>query len=234
MSALSREELIELLAIQQELERRASAKDISKWFPEDGKYSRHAYPKHMAFFKAGAEHRERCFLAANRVGKTIAGGFEVALHQTGLYPAWWEGWRIDRAPRTWCAGKTTETVRDIMQLALFGPASAFGTGMIPRHLIGDIKYRPNTNGCLDFANIKHEPSGTWGQIGFKTYIQGRDAYEGTERELVWGDEEMPVDIYSECVTRTATTDGRLMLTFTPLEGVTPLVIEFIEKAVYRV
>ena len=56
------------------------------------------------------------------------------------------------------------------------------------------------------------------QIGLKTYIQGRSAFEGTERDVVWGDEEMPLDIYSECLTRTATTDGRISLTFTPLEG----------------
>jgi len=36
------------------------------------------------------------------------------------------------------------------------------------------------------------------------------------------------------LTRTATTDGRISLTFTPLEGVTPLVVQFLEKADYRV
>ena len=62
-------------------------------------------------------------------------------------------------------------MRDIIQLALFGPADAFGMGMIPKHLIGEIKFRPNTNGCLDYANVKHQPTGTWSQIGLKTYIQ---------------------------------------------------------------
>ena len=142
------------------MQRRAAAKDLTKWFPDDGPFARDLYPKHRAFFRVGVEHRERCFLAANRVGKTIAGGYETALHQTGLYPDWWDGWRINRAPRTWCAGKTTETVRDIIQLALFGPADAFGMGMIPKHLIGEIKFRPNTNGCLDYANVKHQPTGT--------------------------------------------------------------------------
>ena len=66
-------------------------KDLTKWFPDDGPFARDLYPKHRAFFRAGVEHRERCFLAANRVGKTIAGGYETALHQTGLYPDWWDG-----------------------------------------------------------------------------------------------------------------------------------------------
>ena len=109
-------------------------------------------------------------------------------------------------------------MRDIIQLALFGPADAFGMGMIPKHLIGEIKFRPNTNGCLDYANV--EASANWNVEPNRSQDvhQGRSAFEGTERDVVWGDEEMPLDIYSECLTRTATTDGRISLTFTPLEG----------------
>jgi hypothetical protein len=38
----------------------------------------------MEFFEAGAKYRERCMMAANRVGKTLgAGGYETAAHLTG-------------------------------------------------------------------------------------------------------------------------------------------------------
>lgn len=232
MTTATREELIEFLAITQELERRANAKDISKFYPDDGPLRRELYPRHLAFFKAGVEHRERCLMGGNRSGKTIAGSYETALHVTGLYPHWWEGWRIDRPPRCYIAGKTTETMRDIVQTALFGPISAFGTGMIPKRLLGEAKARPNTGGAFDWVNVKHEASGTWGQLNFKTYEQGRDAFEGTEKDWIWGDEEMPADIYSECLTRTGTTDGRIILTFTPLDGVTEVVNSFLEKAVH--
>jgi hypothetical protein len=42
------------------------------------------YARHMEFFEAGAKYRERCMMAANRVGKTLgAGGYETAAHLTG-------------------------------------------------------------------------------------------------------------------------------------------------------
>ncbi|HPV30514.1 MAG TPA: hypothetical protein PLT30_13710, partial [Deltaproteobacteria bacterium] len=44
---------------------------IETYYPEEGKLSRHNYPKHMQFFLEGAKHRERCFLAANRIGKCL-------------------------------------------------------------------------------------------------------------------------------------------------------------------
>ena len=41
-------------------------------------HARHKYAKHLEFFEAGAKYRERCFMAANRVGKTLgAGGYET-------------------------------------------------------------------------------------------------------------------------------------------------------------
>ena len=53
-------------------------------------HARHKYAKHLEFFEAGAKYRERCFMAANRVGKTLgAGGFETAAHLTGEYPFKW-------------------------------------------------------------------------------------------------------------------------------------------------
>jgi phage terminase large subunit-like protein len=42
----------------------------------------------------------------------------------------------------------------------------------------------------------------------------------------WLDEECPIDIYGECLIRTATTGGIIMLTFTPLEGLTDTVMQF--------
>lgn len=236
MTTATREELIEFLAITQELERRANARDLSKWFPDiadhaNRVFGRTEYPKHMAFFKAGAEFNERAFIAANRVGKSVCGGFETAVHATGLYPHWWEGWRMDRPIRAWCAGKTGETTRDIVQVVLFGPPDAFGSGMIPKRLIGEVKTRPNTNGALDYVTVKNEATGRWGRIGFKSFEQGRKAFEGTEQDFIWGDEEMPSDVYTECLTRTATTNGRIVLTFTPLEGVTDLVHQFMTDGV---
>lgn len=59
------------------------------------------YPKQAAFHEAGAIHRERLFMAGNRVGKTECGAAELAMHLTGQYPKWWLGRRFDKPVRAW-------------------------------------------------------------------------------------------------------------------------------------
>src|SRR5262249_25032507 len=54
------------------------------------------YPKQIEFLAAGAKSRERLLMAGNQIGKTLAGGFEAAMHATGRYPDWWKGRRFDR------------------------------------------------------------------------------------------------------------------------------------------
>ena len=71
-----------------------SRRKLWTYYPDSGPLRRELYPKHLQFFAAGAAHRERLFMAANRVGKTEGvGGYETTLHLTGEYPPWWEGWR---------------------------------------------------------------------------------------------------------------------------------------------
>src|SRR5688572_17268819 len=85
-------------------------------FPDEGPLRRELYVKHLEFFKAGLNYRERCFMAGNRVGKTISGSYETTCHLTGEYPKWWQGRVFPHPIRAWAAGKTNETTRDIIQL----------------------------------------------------------------------------------------------------------------------
>lgn len=192
------------------------------------------YEKHLAFFRAGATHSERLFMAANRVGKTVAGAFELTCHLTGRYPDWWEGRRFDGPIEAWGVGTTTETARDIVQKELFGPVDRLGTGMIPfEDIIGEPRFRMNTNKAIDYAVVRHV-SGGQSMIGLKSYDQRRRAFEGTAKQVIWCDEEPPQDIYSECLMRTATVDGLIFTTFTPLQGATDVIRSFIDQAEYRV
>lgn len=204
------------------------------FFRDDGPFPRAGYRKHLAFFRAGATHRERCFMAGNRVGKTISGAYETTLHLTGRYPDWWEGRVFDRPVNGWAAGKTLETTRDIVQLELYGPPGQPGTGMIPADSIIKARSRPNTNGALDFIRVRHGGGGDVqageSVLGFKSYDQGRKAFEGTAKHWIWLDEEPPSGIYNECLTRTATTQGLIAITFTPLEGATDVVMDFLQNA----
>lgn len=207
---------------------------LFSYYPEVGPLRRELYPRHMEFFNAGANYRERCFMAANRIGKTEgAGGYETTLHLTGRYPAWWTGKRFAKPVQFWAAGKTNETTRDIVQKKLFGKISyksgrkGFdGTGLIPLEDIGAITWKQGVSDLADTVQIKHQTGG-WSQIGLKSYQQGRGSFEGTEQDGIWLDEEPPIDIYGECLIRTATTKGIIYTTFTPLEGMSEMAMSFL-------
>jgi phage terminase large subunit-like protein len=223
----------ELDALERLLEARKAQFKADDYFPDSGKFSRDKYPKHMAFFKAGKIHNERLFMAANRIGKTVCGAYESSKHLTGLYPHWWEGRTFAKATNGWAVGKTSETTRDIVQLALFGTPDKMGTGMVPADCIVDYRFKPNTNQSLDWVSVKHL-SGQTSWVGFKSYDQGRTAFEGTEKDWIWLDEEPPIKIYTECLTRTATKNGIIFDTFTPLEGATEMVHSFLAPEIERI
>jgi phage terminase large subunit-like protein len=63
----------------------------------------------------------------------------------------------------------------------------------------------------------------------KSYDQGRVAFQGTEREVVYLDEEPPKDVYDECLLRTMTTNGIVLCTFTPLLGLSDVALSFLPE-----
>jgi phage terminase large subunit-like protein len=209
-----------------ELRRRARTK-INRYYPEAGELRRELYPRHLSFFAAGAKHRERLMLAANRVGKTEGvGAYEVSLHLSGKYPDWWSGRRFTRPIKCWAAGDTSKTVREILQDKLLGPPGSMGTGMIPGDLIVKTTSKAGVADAVDTIWVRHA-SGGISTLVLKSYDQRRESFQGTEQDLIWLDEEPPEDIYSECLLRTMTTNGLVMCTFTPLNGLTPLVLTFL-------
>lgn len=232
---MTREQKKKLKKLLKELEVRANSK-LFQLFPDKGPLRRELYHKHLAFFKAGASVRSRLFMAGNRVGKTITGCTEDVYHLTGLYPHWWEGKVFNEPIRCWVAGKTNETTRDIIQLELLGNViyekgkkTFDGTGLIPKHLIGKITWRQGVQDLADTILIRHTDGG-WSKLGLKSYQQGRGSFEGTAQHLIHLDEEPPQDVYTECLTRTATTNGVVLITFTPLEGLTAMILDFMAKA----
>jgi phage terminase large subunit-like protein len=204
---------------------------ITRYYPDEGPLRRELYPKHMACFAAGATHRERLMLAANRVGKTEGvGAFETTLHLTGKYPEWWEGRRFPSPIKAWAAGDTSKTVRDILQAKLLGPVDAPGTGMIPGDLIVDTRPRAGIPDAVEIIYVRHASGGT-SMLVLKSYDQRRESFQGTEQDLIWLDEEPPMAIYTECLLRTMDTGafkgGIVLLTFTPLSGLTEVVLTFL-------
>ena len=190
-----------------------------------------AYEWQVEFHGAGKDHLERMLIKANQVGGTTCAACEVAIHAIGIYPEWWTGVRYDKPIRAWVGSESSEASRDIPQLALLGEEGNHGTGWIPgRYLIpGSIRYRQaGVTEVVDTIRTSHI-SGGESLIRFKTYEQGRKKWMGTVRELIWLDEEPPMDIYTEALTRiTNAKNGRMLVTFTPLSGPTQVVQHFLE------
>lgn len=183
----------------------------------------------MEFHRAGATARERLLMASNRFGKSECGGAEAAFHLTGEYPDWWEGKRFDKPVRTWAAGVTSETTRDIVQAKLVGPPERkeeWGTGFIPARCIGQVSPARGIANAIDTMSVKHV-SGGWSTLQFKSYERGREKWQGTAQEVIWLDEESPLDVYMEALTRTNETGGIVYTTFTPLKGISDVVAMFL-------
>lgn len=179
------------------------------------------------------------YLAAGVVnhncGKTVAGAWEVASHLTGIYREWWPGKRFTRPISAWAAGDTNETTRDIIQKELFGKVTWIdnqktfdGSGYVPREHIGKPTWKSGVPDLADTVPVRHR-SGRWSMLGLKSYDQGRRVFQGTAKDVIWLDEECPADVYDECLIRLATTRGILITTFTPLRGMTDVVLSFLDE-----
>jgi phage terminase large subunit-like protein len=76
---------------------------------------------------------------------------------------------------------------------------------------------------IDTMFIKHVSGGN-SVVQFKAYDQGRKKFQGRTLDGgLWLDEEPPADVYTECLARIAATDGIIMLTMTPLLGLSDVV-----------
>lgn len=228
MIALSRAEKLDLIALLEETGRRESQRKFWTFYPETGPLRRELYAKHMQFFAAGKIHRERAAMAANRVGKTEGiGAYEVTAHLTGAYPDWWPGRRFDKPVNALCGGDTGTTTRDILVRKMLGPPEARGTGMVPGAMIKKIAPYAGIPGGVDYAIISGENGDSF--LQFRSYDQGREAWQGTERDVGWCDEEPPEPIYTELLLRTMTTNGIILATFTPLMGLTDVALSFLPE-----
>lgn len=247
LANLSVAELRELLLLLEEDRRREARRHIWSLYPDTGPLRRELYPRHMEFFKAGGRHepmigcpkdcdgsphQERGFIAANRIGKSKgAGGYETTLHLIGQYPDWWPGYRFDRPITAWAAGEDAKSVRDSIQKIMLGEHGQHGTGLIPGDLIKRKTARGGVPDAIDTVYVE-TASGGLSSLVLKSYDQGREAFQGAKVDVFWPDEEPPLPIYVEGLTRTMSTvpgepNGIVLCTFTPLKGISDVVKAFL-------
>lgn len=187
------------------------------------------YAKQREFHTLGEAFRERLFMAGNQLGKTVAGAAECAMHLTGEYPDWWEGKRFDRPVILIAGSESAELTRDGVQRLLVGPPDReeeWGTGFIPQRCIVARTRRTGVSNALDTVTVSHV-SGGQSTLYLKSYDQGRTKWQANTVDFVWFDEEPPEDVYFEGITRTNATKGSVMVTFTPLKGMSAVVARFL-------
>lgn len=222
-----RELQLELIALLDEKTRREEKFRYRKMFAT-------LYDWQKEFIKNTAEYSEVCLCAANRIGKTYTGTYIDAIHAMGDYPPDWEGHKFDHAPLIWCLGYSGEKCRDLLQKELFGIKTddGFSGGLIPADRITSYEAMAGTAGAVRTVRVKHSGGGV-STVQFWSYSQGQHALMGDSVDWFHIDEE-PKDqaIHPQVLTRTATGDkgrgGRGILTFTPENGRTSLVIKFMD------
>lgn len=190
------------------------------------------YALQCVFLTHSKDKRESMLMAGNQLGKTETGAYAAACHLTGEYPPDWKGRKFTKAPRMWVCGVSAQVVRDVQQLKLCGKPgveSDMGSGMIPKANFAD---KPTlargVSDAFDTIFIKHK-SGGIATATFKSYEQGRVKFQGEPVDIIWLDEEPPMDVYSECLTRTSQTGGFVYMTFTPLFGMSEVVMRYLNE-----
>lgn len=209
-----------LLTLEREANARISRQKLADYRP---------YEKQVEFHAAGARYRERILIAANQVGKTWAAGFEVAMHATGAYPAWWEGRRFIH-PTRWIVGsESAELLRKGAQRILLGPPEdekQWGTGAIPKAALLAAPRRPGVPHAVASITVKHVSGGT-SVLQMTSYDQGRTKWQADTVDGVWFDEEPDIELFTEGLTRTNAAMGAILITFTPMLGMSAVVKRFL-------
>ena len=197
-------------------------------------WGRTAYPWQKDLANATGEGAQILAMCANQIGKTTTGAYITACHLTGKYPKWWKGHKFSRPIKAWACGISNETTRDILQFNLLGEPgdpSAQGSGFIPKECILETTRKPQVPNAVQTVLVRHYDPITGKENGvsrldFKAYEQGESKFMGRPMDWIWLDEQPDDGIYTQCITRTVSTAGLMMMTFTPESGVNKTINQF--------
>jgi phage terminase large subunit-like protein len=184
------------------------------------------HEKQLEFHATGLFAKERMLRGGNRIGKSFAVSREGAMHLTGIYPDDWNGYVYTKPINMWAGGVAE---RELLQLKEYYIGTLGKPGAIHPSLI--VKQDLSQN----LFYIQHVSGGV-SRLRIKTYKQGEEAWQAETVDVIHLDEEPPPKIYSEAITRTASVSedhhGMIMLSMTPLKGMTSLLLKFMERVIY--
>ena len=224
--ALNRSQKIDAIRlIEEKIRRKAATKFLTIY--------NSFYGWQKDFCAATKDFYECCLCAANQIGKTYTGTTIDAMHLLGDYPDDWVGHKFDFPPLCWCLGFSMEKTRDLLQSTLFGEYQngKFSGGLVPADRIVSHESAAGTQNAMRSVKVKHKLGVSTMQ--FWSYSQGHHAIMGDVVDWFHVDEE-PRDqkIRPQVLTRTINGDrgrgGRGIYTFTPENGRTDLVIQFMD------
>jgi phage terminase large subunit-like protein len=184
---------------------------------------------------------EKMIRAGNQLGKTQSAAAQMTMDSLGFYPDWYKGRKFLVPPKIerphdfvgWYGCTTSEKTRDGAQVKLLGDIrqqGGLGTGLIP---LDNIVGRPTmARGIADFVDtitLRREVGGSAILQG-KTFAAGRETWQGSAVDEVWGDEDPDdFEIYEESQARLTTTRGIIIWSMTPMLGTTKLRKHFKNK-----
>jgi len=173
-------------------------------------------------------HPELLILGGNRASKTeyaakrIAQAF-LGVDLTGNAPGWIKEKYNRRGINIWCLHQSSMT------------SIAMQQNVLNKYLPPDLKATKRgkhtqvswtqKNGFSDNTAVYNG-----NQIWFLNYSQDIKVVEGGEVDYVWCDELVPADWLETLRYRLVTRNGKLLVTFTPIQGYTQVVKEFISTA----
>lgn len=120
----------------------------------------------------------------------------------------------------WIVTKSGSNVKSTIMPYLLGEGSI--TRIPPEEILGNPKM---DNGILKSIELKN-----WAKIIINTYDQGAEALQGSNPDWIWLDEE-PRDesVVAEIFVRTRVKECEMLVTMTPLSGLTPIYEWFINQ-----
>ena len=176
---------------------------------------RHGYegPHFLAATEMFKANDELLVSGGNRAGKTEWAAKRVAIVLAGIPDA-----------RVWCL-HTTHMSSVQMQQPVVHKYLPAEYKMAKKTKTTNVSYTQK-NGFSEGSFVLPNKS----QCFFLNYSQDRKVIEGGEVDLIWCDELVPLDWLETLRYRIVTRRGKLLVTFTPITGYTPVVKEYLAGA----
>lgn len=158
--------------------------------------------------------REVLVLGGNRSGKTEYAALKVV-----------ETLVEKENARVWCLHSSAPSSIALQQPYVWKYLPKEFRAIGKKGVVTNISYTQK-NGFSENTFVAPNGSQCW----FHNYCQDYGVFEGGELDLIWCDELVPLDLLRTLRYRLVTRGGALLVTFTPIEGYSPTVKEYLTGA----